>query len=264
MLADGRRRHGAERECRSLLGSARRRRQLSASSRRSSSGCTRSARSMAGRCCARRTNHQDPAILARLHPERARGDQRLVRLRHCAACAALPRAVSNLKKMCAIVWCYTGPLEKADELFAPIRLYNAPAIDFAGPIPWPMLQSLFDALYPAGLQWYWKADFFNELMTTRSTCMRSTARNCPPCSRPCISTRSTAPRTVRHERHRVQLPRRQFRGGDCWGRSRPSNNERMIQWAKDYWMALHPYSAGGAYLNMVMDEGAEQVRAARP
>ena len=26
----------------------------------------------------------------------------------------------------------------------------------------------------------------------------------------------------------------------------PANNERMIQWARDYWMALHPYSAGGA------------------
>ena len=36
-------------------------------------------------------------------------------------------------------------------------------MDFAGPIPFPVLQSLFDGLYPAGLQWYWKADFFKEL-----------------------------------------------------------------------------------------------------
>ena len=42
----------------------------------------------------------------------------------------------------------------------------------------------------------------------------------------------------------------------------PANNERMIQWAKEYWLALHPYSAGGAYLNMSMDEGADLVRAA--
>jgi hypothetical protein len=25
----------------------------------------------------------------------------------------------------------------------------------------------------------------------------------------------------------------------------PANNERMIAWAKDYWLALHPNSAGG-------------------
>ena len=42
----------------------------------------------------------------------------------------------------------------------------------------------------------------------------------------------------------------------------PTNNERLIQWAKDYWMALHPFSAGGAYLNFIMEEGEDRVRAA--
>src|SRR5262249_55153806 len=69
----------------------------------------------------------------------------------------------HLKKMCAIVWCYTGPMDKVAERFAPIRASAPPAIDFAGPTPFPVLQSMFDALYPPGLQWYWKADFFREL-----------------------------------------------------------------------------------------------------
>ena len=30
-------------------------------------------------------------------------------------------------------------------------------------MPFPMLQGMFDPIYPAGLQWYWKADFFKEL-----------------------------------------------------------------------------------------------------
>ena len=42
----------------------------------------------------------------------------------------------------------------------------------------------------------------------------------------------------------------------------PANNERMIQWSKDYWAALHPHSAGGAYVNMIMDEGQDRVQAA--
>ena len=41
----------------------------------------------------------------------------------------------------------------------------------------------------------------------------------------------------------------------------PANNARMIAWARDYWTALHPYSAGGGYVNMMMDEGEERVRA---
>ena len=41
----------------------------------------------------------------------------------------------------------------------------------------------------------------------------------------------------------------------------PANNERIIPWTKDYWDALHPYSAGGAYVNFMMDEGQERVQA---
>jgi hypothetical protein len=67
------------------------------------------------------------------------------------------------KKMCGIVWCYTGPLKNADRVFNPIRKFKKPALDFVGPIPHPALQSMFDAIYPPGLQWYWKADFVREL-----------------------------------------------------------------------------------------------------
>jgi FAD/FMN-containing dehydrogenase len=41
----------------------------------------------------------------------------------------------------------------------------------------------------------------------------------------------------------------------------PANKERITDWAKDYWTALHPHSAGGAYINFMMDEGADRVRA---
>ena len=44
--------------------------------------------------------------------------------------------------------------------------------------------------------------------------------------------------------------------------SDPANNERMIRWARDYWAALHPYSAGGAYINMIMSEDERVVEAA--
>jgi hypothetical protein len=41
----------------------------------------------------------------------------------------------------------------------------------------------------------------------------------------------------------------------------PANKEKITDWAKDYWTALHPHSAGGAYINFMMDEGADRVRA---
>jgi FAD/FMN-containing dehydrogenase len=41
----------------------------------------------------------------------------------------------------------------------------------------------------------------------------------------------------------------------------PANRERVTAWTKSYWEALHPYSAGGAYVNFMMDEGEARIRA---
>ena len=32
-------------------------------------------------------------------------------------------------------------------------------------------------------------------------------------------------------------------------------------WVRDYWAALQPLSAGGAYVNFLMDEGQDRIRA---
>jgi FAD/FMN-containing dehydrogenase len=41
----------------------------------------------------------------------------------------------------------------------------------------------------------------------------------------------------------------------------PANKEKIASWAKAYFTALHPYSAGGAYVNFMMEEGDERIRA---
>jgi len=42
----------------------------------------------------------------------------------------------------------------------------------------------------------------------------------------------------------------------------PENVGAISAWSKGYQEALHPYSAGGVYLNMIMDEGQDRIRAA--
>ena len=38
----------------------------------------------------------------------------------------------------------------------------------------------------------------------------------------------------------------------------PDPANKISRWARDYWDALHPYSAGCGYVNFMMDEGEEQ------
>src|SRR5262249_53286527 len=160
-----------------------------------------------------------------------------------------------LKKMCGIVWCYTGPLEKAEEVFKPIREAHPPALDFVGPIPHPALQGMFDPIYPPGLQWYWKADWVNELSDEAIAIHVKYAAQLPSMH----STMHLYP--INGAPHRVGKKDTAFNYRDAnWGEvivgvdPDPANNERVIAWAKEYWDALHPYSAGGAYVNMMMEE----------
>ncbi|MFN8451626.1 MAG: FAD-binding oxidoreductase [Anaerolineae bacterium] len=172
-------------------------------------------------------------------------------------------AEHHLKKVCIITWCYTGDMDRAEEVFKPLRAFGTPLMDFAGPIPWPVLQSLFDAIYPAGLQWYWRTDLFNEL-TDQVIDMHAQRGLQLPTGH---SAMHLYP--INGAAHRVG------KNDTAWSYREanfvevivgvdpdPANNDRMIQWARDYFDALHPYSAGGAYINMMMDEGEERVKAA--
>jgi FAD/FMN-containing dehydrogenase len=168
----------------------------------------------------------------------------------------------QMQKACAIVWCYTGPLEQAAERFAPIRALG-PVIDAVGEIPWPALQSMFDALYPAGLQWYWKADFFRELDDRAIELHMKYGPQLPTMH----STMHIYP--INGAAHRAGAQDTAFSYRDANFAEvivgvdpDPANNERMIAWARDYWMALHPHSAGGAYINMIMDEGEDTIKSA--
>src|SRR5207253_11052871 len=59
----------------------------------------------------------------------------------------------HLKKMCGIVWCYNGTQQQANEILEPIRSFRRPAFEFFVPMPFPMLQGMFDGLYVPGMQW---------------------------------------------------------------------------------------------------------------
>lgn len=168
----------------------------------------------------------------------------------------------HLQKMCAIVWCYTGPLEQAEERFKAIRAFGPPAVDFAGPIAWPTLQGMFDGLYPAGLQWYWKADFFRELDDTAISLHAKYGAQLPTMhSTMHIYPINGAAGKVGKDDTAFSFRDANFAGVIVGVDPDPANNARMIDWARDSWTALHPYSAGGAYVNMMMDEGADQVAA---
>ena len=166
------------------------------------------------------------------------------------------------KKMCGVVWCYTGPLDDAEKAFEPVWEFAEPAFKHLGPMPFPQLQSLFDPLYPPGHQWYWKGDFVNELSDEAIELHLKHGAQLP------------TPLSTMHL-YPIDGAVHDFDSGDTAWSCRdalwsmvivgvdpdPGSAERLKSWARDYWNALHPYSAGGAYVNFMMEEGDDRVKA---
>jgi hypothetical protein len=168
----------------------------------------------------------------------------------------------HMKLMCGVVWSYTGPLEKADKAFEPIRKFKTPVLDLAGPMPQPVLQSLFDGLYSPGLQWYWKADFFNEMTDEAIAQHYIFGRSVPTMlsSMHLYPVNGAASKIGKNDtawNYRDAVWAEVIIGVD----PDPANKELITDWAMEYWKTLHPFSAGGAYVNFMMEEGENRVKA---
>lgn len=171
-----------------------------------------------------------------------------------------PQHLHN-KQFCGIVWCYTGDMSKAEEAFKPIIAKN-PLFEHVGEMPYPSIQTLFDGLMPPGLQWYWRADFFNELgPEIQSQCLKYGSNIPTPLSQMHLYPISGAASRVGKSETPWAYRDAKYAGVIVGIDPDPVNAEKITKWCKDYFEALHPYSSGGAYTNFMMDEGQDRVKA---
>jgi FAD/FMN-containing dehydrogenase len=168
----------------------------------------------------------------------------------------------HLHKACAIVWCYLGDPKDAGPVLAPVRAMQ-PAFDGLGEAPYTALQGAFDALYPPGLQWYWRGDFF---ASVPDPCVEAHARFAEELP------------TMHSAMHLYPVDGAVNKVGaadTAWAYRDvafsqvivgvdpdPANAAAIQSWTVAYWEATHPFAAGGGYVNFMMDdEGQDRVRA---
>jgi len=170
----------------------------------------------------------------------------------------------HLRKVCGVVWCYAdADADAAARAMAPLLdALPAPLMHGVQPMPHPTLQAAFDGLYPAGDQWYWRADFVTDIpdeavalharFGAEMPTMKSTMHLYPIDG----AAHDPAPADTAWS-YREARWGAVFAGVD----PDPANVGAIRDWSVGYQEALHPYSAGGAYVNMMMDEGQDRVRA---
>jgi hypothetical protein len=167
-----------------------------------------------------------------------------------------------MQKMCGVVWCWTGAELDFDEAFEPVRKFGPPTLDGVAPAPYPAIQSAFDPIYSPGLQWYWRADFVNDLPdeaiaahvehgSAMPTWMSS--MHLYPIDGAVHDTPADATAFSYRDSRFAQV----IVGVD----PDPAKADELRDWTVGYYEATHPFGAGGAYVNFMMDEGEERVRA---
>tara|TARA_R110002073_G_scaffold40547_5_gene115248 strand:+ start:400633 stop:402006 length:1374 start_codon:yes stop_codon:yes gene_type:complete len=175
--------------------------------------------------------------------------------------APFPEHLWN-QNVCGVVWNYTGPIEQAQEVFKPIRAFGTPILDFVSEIPMPALNGMFDALYPPGLQWYWRAHYIKELSEESiekniefgsAIPTMHTTTHFYPIDGACHDVNANETAWVNRDARWAQV----IVGVD----PDPSNAEKVTNWCKNYFDALKPYAMGGAYVNFMMEEGQERIKA---
>ncbi|MET0823799.1 MAG: FAD-binding oxidoreductase [Solirubrobacterales bacterium] len=169
----------------------------------------------------------------------------------------------HLRKVSGVVWCYVGGEEEAAKAMAPLlESLPEPLLHGVQPMPHAALQGAFDGVYPRGDQWYWRADFVNEIPDEAVEAHAKHGPEMPTWK----STMHMYP--IDGAAHDVDPADTAWSYRDAtWGSvfagvdPDPANVDSIRRWTIDYQEALHPYSAGGAYVNMMMNEGRERVRA---
>ena len=165
--------------------------------------------------------------------------------------------------LCGVVTCWSGPESDAAAVLKPVRDAGPVVAEHVGSMPYPALNSAFDALLPPGLQHYWKADFVKELTDDAIPLHVEHGSQVPVVN----STVHVYP--IDGAVQQVQPDETAFAYRDVsfacviagmW--PDPADNEANTKWVRDYWSAIHPYSGtDGGYVNFMGDDDQDRVEA---
>jgi FAD/FMN-containing dehydrogenase len=188
--------------------------------------------------------------------------QTIVILRNAPAAPWIPAAVHGTP-VTVLVVCWCGDLDAGSRALEPLAELGTPLADALGPMPFVAIQSFFDAAWEEGFENYWKAEYLDDSDDAAFTRLAALAAEIPSAlSDVKVMQLGGALARVGEEdaafghRHAPTVLNINARWTD------PAESETHVEWAREIWRAMQPWSAGGTYVNFLGDEGAGRVRAA--
>ncbi len=168
------------------------------------------------------------------------------------------------RRICAMSVCYSGDLDRTDEVLAPIRALGDPVLDLLQEQPYTQLQSYLDETEPRGNHYYWRTGYATELSDELLSKARDVFAECPMPGGE-IGFLHLGGRLNEHQPDDGAVGNRDCRYvvgvKGMWGSQEP-DEDAFGQWVRDGGERLLPFSTGATYINFqTADEEEEQIRA---
>jgi FAD/FMN-containing dehydrogenase len=182
-------------------------------------------------------------------------------LRRAAAVPTVPEELQG-ELILAVACCYSGDIDEGEAFLRPLREFGSSELDLCQPKPYVTHQSTFDAAYPAGWHYYFRACDIVGLSDEVIDLM------CEYGGRIVSPITSVALWQLGGAVARVDESATPFNGRDAAfsfninGNSKePEGADAEREWAREFWSALEPHHTS-VYVNFLMEEGEERIRQA--
>lgn len=167
------------------------------------------------------------------------------------------------KTTCALVACHSGDPQKGKTELQPLQEFGEPFLKFLQPIEYTAIQKSFDAGVPKGLRWFTKAHYLDKLNDTAIDILLEHTQPLPgaftmtylepmggAANKQDISTTAFPHRNKNYSLHIFP------------GWSDAEDDEKNINWAKEFHRAIQKETAGGVYVNLMSNDEKERVKEA--
>jgi FAD/FMN-containing dehydrogenase len=154
---------------------------------------------------------------------------------------------------------YAGPVAEGKRAMRPLRELGTPLVDLSGSVPYTRAQQALDPFFPKGVfRSYWKSRYLARLDDDAIETIVEYA-SARPSPRTIVPVRARGGRINRVDTTATAFPDRHspflLSIDSTW--EDPVDDAANIEWTREFWDALEPYSSDSRYYNFSMEEDGE-------
>lgn len=164
----------------------------------------------------------------------------------------------------ALASCYCGNLQEGERVLRPLRAFGTPLVDGMQAMPYTGMQGLFGPAFPWNNRNYWKSSYLRELPDAAINAVVDYANNSPSAlSTIVIEYYGGAASRVAADAMAFAHREANFNILILGQWHAAADDARQVQWARDCWQALQPWTSSAVYMNALSaGEDPQAVRAA--